>query len=90
MFVETLEGDLISVSKIDSVVAQHGGGGVLFSGGDALGQVGEEQFTGLKNLGRVIPAQFGFAHLCLIGGSYCEFRRNPAGDSDLKPATVPI
>jgi hypothetical protein len=20
----------------------------------------------------------------------CEFRRNPAGDSDLKPATVPI
>jgi hypothetical protein len=23
-------------------------------------------------------------------GEGCEFRRNPAGDSDLKPATVPI
>jgi len=25
-----------------------------------------------------------------VGRHWCEFRRNPAGDSDLKPATVPI
>ena len=30
------------------------------------------------------------AYLCCIGHFACEFRRNPAGDSDLKPATVPI
>jgi hypothetical protein len=27
---------------------------------------------------------------CLKGRQLCEFRRNPATDSDLKPATVPI
>jgi hypothetical protein len=58
----------------------------------ASGEVSRRKLYYLVNIGRTlghVPA----SQLAAIGwtkASICEFRRNPAGDSDLKPATVPI